>query len=115
MFEDQALPQRATALPQIGHSPLHVCPTCSSSLVQLVAYEDAGAGHWQLTLRCPECESVTSGIASDEECAALDHELERGTEELFTSLLQVQRRQMLAEVDAFVAAIQADLILPEDF
>lgn len=115
MFEDQALPQQVTALPQIGHAPLHVCPSCSSPLVQLVAYEDAGEGHWALTLRCPECESLTAGVAADEACAELDRELERGTEELFTALLQVQRRQMVSEVDRFVAALRADLILPEDF
>lgn len=100
-----------------GHDGLHlhVCRSCRSDLVQLVDHEDAGAGHWTLTLRCPECETYTTGRVPDEACADLDEELERGTHELLDSLLLLQREQMEAEVERFVGALAADLLLPEDF
>ncbi|WP_354697651.1 hypothetical protein DSM112329_03287 [Paraconexibacter sp. AEG42_29] len=114
MFEHMGQHETAT-LPIIGDAPLHQCRCCSSSLVQLVEYQDAGEGHWHLTLHCPECETFSAGTATDEVCAAFDLELEQGTEELFVSLLQLQRDQMMDDVEQFVAALAADLVLPEDF
>lgn len=94
---------------------LHICRSCRSELVQLVDHEDAGDGFWQLHLRCPECHSTMSGRVPDARCAELDEELERGTHQLLDTLLALQREQMEAEADAFVAALSAGLLLPEDF
>ena len=35
---------------------MHVCPSCSSVLVQPVNWHEQGDGHWHVELRCPECE-----------------------------------------------------------
>jgi hypothetical protein len=94
---------------------LHVCRNCRSELMQLVAYEDAGEHHWTVELRCPECESTVSGRVPDWRCEQLDEELERGTHALLDALQTVQQEILEAEVEAFAAALAADLLLPEDF
>lgn len=94
---------------------LHVCRSCRSELMQLVSYEDAGEHHWQLELRCPECESTVSGRVPDWRCEQFDEELERGTHALLEALQTVQEEILEAEVEAFAAALAADLLLPEDF
>jgi hypothetical protein len=98
-----------------GPLGLHVCRGCGSTLMQLVGHEDAGHGHWFLTMRCPECERWAGGRVPDAWCAELDEELERGTHRLLDALEEVQRQIMSAEVEAFVAALEDDLLLPEDF
>lgn len=114
MFENAGQPQ-TVMFPLAGAAPLHRCRSCPSALVQLVEHRDAGYGCWHVSLRCPECGTFADGTATDEECAAFDDELEQGTEELFVSLLQIQRVHMIDDVERFVAALAADLILPEDF
>jgi hypothetical protein len=41
---------------------LHVCGACSSELVYPVEWEEAGDTHWEVTLRCPNCEFRGSGV-----------------------------------------------------
>ncbi len=94
---------------------LHVCAACSSPLVQLTAFEDAGDRHWHLTLRCPECWATSWCTVPDEACAKLDHELDRGVAILLADLDEVQREIMAGEIDTFVAALNAGFVLPEDF
>jgi hypothetical protein len=94
---------------------LHVCAACSSHLVQLTAFEDAGDRHWHLTLRCPECWATSWCTVPDEACAELDHELDRGVAALLAALAEVQREIMAHDIDTFVAALAAGFVLPEDF
>jgi hypothetical protein len=51
----------------------------------------------------------------DSACVALDHELDRGVCVLVAALDEVQREVMAGEIDAFVAALAAGIVLPEDF
>jgi hypothetical protein len=98
-----------------GRVALHVCAACSSPLVQLTAFEDAGDNHWHLTLRCPECWGTSWCTVPDTACAELDHELDRGVAVLVGALDAVQREIAAAEIESFAAALAAGLILPEDF
>jgi hypothetical protein len=41
---------------------LHVCPSCQSELVQPMAWEEALADHWMLTLECPNCGWTAEGV-----------------------------------------------------
>jgi hypothetical protein len=98
-----------------GPLGLHVCRGCGCTMMQLVGHEDAGDGHWFLTMRCPECEAWAGGRVADGLCAELDDELERGTNRLLDALQELQRQILSAEVDAFADALQTGLLLPEDF
>jgi hypothetical protein len=93
----------------------HICGSCRSGLVQPVEWEPAGTSHWQIQLRCPECEWGGTGVFDSETVARFDEELEAGTEQLLADLHTVSRANFEAEAERFAAALHADLILPEDF
>ena len=43
-------------------SGLHLCPDCSSDLVQPVAWSEADGERWELVLSCPNCWWEDEGI-----------------------------------------------------
>lgn len=100
---------------QIKHRPLHVCPDCSCSLVQPLAWSEAANDHWELFLFCPNCEWSTAGVFSHAEVEELEDRLEEGLEEMLGDLQRLAQANMADEVDRFIAALDANLILPEDF
>jgi len=91
------------------------CPDCDSGLVQPTAWEDAGGGSWRVTLRCPECQTLREGCFGEAVLDAFDERLEAGSEELQADYQRLCRANMAAEVERFVAAIEAGAIAPEDF
>ncbi|MGH2715773.1 MAG: hypothetical protein ACRDL0_05945 [Thermoleophilaceae bacterium] len=94
---------------------LHVCPNCSSHLVQPVEWEPADGDAWSVLLRCPECEVFQAGVYSQPELDTYDVELDRGEALLRVAYLQLSTENMAAEIDAFAHALEAGAILPEDF
>jgi len=94
---------------------LHVCARCSSHLVYPVEWEEAGSTHWQVSLRCPNCEWVASGIFTQDAVERFDAELDRGTEALARDLRRLSHANMQDEVERFAAALGADHIQPDDF
>jgi hypothetical protein len=96
-------------------SGLHVCPNCSSPLVQPVEWEPADGDSWSVLLRCPECEVFQAGTYGQEELDAYDVELDRGEALLRVAYMQVSTENMAAEIDAFAQALAAGALLPEDF
>lgn len=96
-------------------SGLHVCPTCASELVHPIAWSEHGPEHWEVTLRCPECHGRTTGVHHESLVEALDVELDQGTEALLADLRHLAAANFEDDIARFVAALQADLLLPEDF
>src|SRR5687767_8743500 len=94
---------------------LHICPACDSGLVHPVDWSPAAGRRWLVDLRCPECEWTGGGTYSQKVVDRYDEVLDIGTEVLLDDLNRLSRANMEEHVDAFVAALQADLVLPEDF
>jgi hypothetical protein len=94
---------------------MHVCPSCSSKLVQPVEWFEQGGGKWHVELRCPECEWWGRGSFTQNEVDRFDERLDAGAQELIEDLKAVTRSNMEAEIEAFSVALTADRILPEDF
>jgi hypothetical protein len=95
---------------------LHVCPECRSDLVQPVAWEQAATGNdWRLWRRCPECEWAGDDVHRETSIDEYDEQLDFGTRELAEELRSVEQSNMREGGERFIAALQADLILPEDF
>ncbi len=94
---------------------MHCCPNCDSILVQPVNWHEQGDGHWNVELRCPECEWWGRGSYSQYEVDRYDDEIDRGDQELIGDLRAVIRANMKEEADRFAAALATDSILPEDF
>ena len=94
---------------------LHVCPSCKSELVYPTDWAPASNRHWHVALRCPECEWNGGGRYSQDVVDRLDEALDRGTESVLDDLNLLVRANMEDQIDRFVSALAADLILPEDF
>jgi hypothetical protein len=95
--------------------PLHVCFHCEGSLVHPVDWCDEGAGAWRILLRCPECEATREGVFDRSEVDGFEEELDRGMGSLLSDLRRMTHTNMSGEIDFFVRALQADVILPSDF
>ncbi len=94
---------------------LHICPECSSELVQPVSWSEADAERWELLLECPNCWWNEEGLFSREQLAHLEEQLDDGLAAMLDDLRRLTQANMAEQIDRFVAALEADLILPEDF
>lgn len=96
--------------------PLHICPDCSSVLVQPTAWEQEGArGRWRVWRRCPECEWSCEAVHGEDAIAAFDEQLDLGSQELAIELRAIEHANMSEMTDAFVRALAGDLITADDF
>lgn len=96
-------------------SGLHVCPECDSDLVQPVDWAEAPNGLWELALQCPNCFWLEEGRYSQDQVDALEERLDDGLADMLSDLRRLTEANMAEEIERFAAALNADLILPEDF
>jgi hypothetical protein len=94
---------------------LHECPCCDRDLVYPVEWEEVSPTHWEVLLRCPNCEWSEVGTFDQPTVDRFDETLDIGTEILLRDLKRLQQANMEDEIDRFVRAVNADAILPEDF
>ena len=106
--------QRAVATPRHADD-LQICPACSSDLVYPLDWAPAANRHWSVALRCPECEWHGGGVYSQDVVDRFDEVLDDGTQALLDDLDLLTRANMEDHVARFVHALDADVILPEDF
>lgn len=106
-FHDQAA--------EVKTGPLHICPECQSHLVQPVDWTEAPNENWELLLRCPNCEWSMEGVYSQTAVEELEEHLDEGLADMLSDLQRLTKANMAEEIDRFLAALHADLILPEDF
>jgi hypothetical protein len=97
------------------HQDLHVCLQCGSRLVHPLRWEEAGPENWSVLLHCPNCDIYREGVFSQRTVEAFDEELDRGSERLARDYQCLMRANMGEEIERFVAALEADAVLPEDF
>lgn len=111
---------RSIEVVRLGAAPtrtdgLHVCPDCASQLVQPVDWDEAPDGAWELLLRCPNCQWSTEGTFSRDQIDRFEEHLDEGLAEMLSDLRRLTQANMSEDIDRFVGALRADLILPEDF
>ena len=94
---------------------LHLCPCCDRDLVYPVEWEEVSPTHWEVLLRCPNCEWSETDTFDQPTVDRFDEQLDIGTEILLRDLKRLQQANMEEEIDRFVRAVNADAILPEDF
>lgn len=120
VYLDNPLPPALESAPQgrteeKSSEPLHVCFYCAGELVHPVDWSQAGPSQWRILLRCPECEATREGVFEQDAVERLDDELDRATGALLSDLQRVTHANMAEEIDLFVRALDADLIVPSDF
>lgn len=94
---------------------LHVCPDCTGRLVYPVAWREASDTHWEVSLRCPDCEWRALGEYDQRVVDRFDEELDDGTEILIRDLRRLTQANMEEELSRFSSALEADAIWPMDF
>jgi len=94
---------------------LHICFHCAGELVYPLDWSEEGPRHWRIILRCPECESRREGVFDQTAVERLDDELDRGSSALLGDLRRMTHANMSEEIEFFVRALGADLIVPSDF
>ena len=116
-FDNSLVPPAEEPEPVAPHTveDLHVCPACERELVYPVDWEEASPTHWEVELRCPNCEWHHTGTYDQDTVDCFDEQLDRGTEHLVRDLKRLTRANMEDEVDRFVSALNADAVWPMDF
>jgi hypothetical protein len=94
---------------------IHVCPECQSELVQPVDWAETSEDQWELTIECPNCWWSEVGIYDREQIDQLEEKLDDGLAEMLGDLQRLAHSNMADDVDRFIAALEHDYILPEDF
>jgi hypothetical protein len=94
---------------------LHVCFHCLGELTYPLDWSEEGPRHWRIVLRCPGCESRREGVFEQAAVERLDDELDRAASALLGDLRRMTHANMSEEVEFFIRALDADLIIPSDF
>jgi hypothetical protein len=115
VYRDHRQPLKDAGALDRALDPLHVCFHCASELVYPLDWIEEGPRHWRIFLRCPDCESRREGVFEHPAVELLDEELDRGTGALLSDLRRMTHANMSEEVEFFIRALAADLILPSDF
>jgi hypothetical protein len=97
------------------YRPLHICGDCTAPLVQPLSWAETEDERWELELLCPNCRWGTSGVYSQADVEELEDRLEEGLSDMLADLQRLAQANMTEEVERFIAALDADVILPEDF
>ena len=92
-----------------------MCAECDSNLVYPTDWQEAGADHWEVDLRCPNCEWRGAGTFHQDVVEAFDDELDRGIDVLLSDYRSLVSSNMEDEVERFAKALELDAILPADF
>ena len=109
----EAMPQ-AESVAQSG-ALMNVCPVCHSSLVYPTDWQRTGSATWELSLRCPNCETQRTVTLDREGVERFNKVLYEGSEALARQSEQLTRLHFEEEAERFVRALDEDLILPMDF
>jgi hypothetical protein len=94
---------------------LHRCGGCGCQFVQPVDWSPVSKSFWSVTLECPNCRWSGTGVFEQQVVDRFDAELNRGSAVLAEQARQLSLENMSASIDRFVAALQADQIVPGDF
>lgn len=94
---------------------LSVCPSCGSELVQPLRWKEAADGEMLVELRCPECQTLMQACHSRQEMEELDRLQSRSRDAIRAAYEQSVLESMSLLAERMHAALERDLIGPDDF
>jgi hypothetical protein len=97
----------AAKKPEAG---LEICPVCGRDFVQPVSWEPAGEEAWWMFLRCGECGMSREIAVSNADADRFERALHARASVLAAQARKLEEERLSAEIDAFAAALQSDLI-----
>ena len=114
-FERRPLPPTPDRAVRARIVTCTICPECDRDLVYPVEWEEASPTHWEVLLRCPNCEWTRVGVFDQADVDRFDEELDRGTEALVGTSSASSQANMEDEIERFTAALDVRRHLAEDF
>lgn len=94
---------------------LQICPSCDSSLVQPTDWTHVGQERWRVELHCPGCNWQGGGTHEQETVDRYDDFLDAAMQQVLDDLQLLTKANMETGAVRFLSALDAGLILPEDF
>ncbi|HEX7259865.1 MAG TPA: hypothetical protein VF272_02960 [Candidatus Saccharimonadia bacterium] len=94
---------------------LRICPECHLDLVYPVSGVEIGSTSWKVELLCPNCWWTATDVFDGVTIERFDEGLQESTEDLIDALRRLARANLEDDFNAFIDAINAGAILPEDF
>jgi hypothetical protein len=94
---------------------LGTCPACGQDFVHPVDWEPQGSDHWWMLLRCGNCGHLHHAVVSEAAAQDFDAKLDRDMRQIAVNIRRLHRQWRKAEIDAFAAALDHDLIAADDF
>ena len=89
---------------------LEYCPVCGRDFVQPVSWEPAGEEAWWMFLRCGECGMSREIAVSNAEADRFERALHARASVLAGAARKLEEERLSAQIDAFAAALEQDLI-----
>ena len=97
------------------HVDLHECPVCERDFVQPVSWEPVAKHAWWMFLRCGECGMSREVVVPNAAAERFESELHARAAVLAREARRLEGERLSAEVDAFVAALERDVVDAGDF
>lgn len=95
---------------------LETCEACGRPFVVPVALLDlVDEGLYLLALHCKNCDRLSTGVHEDAELEALEQANDRAEAEMRSALEIVAVARFIDDLDEFTRALEAGVVLPEDF
>lgn len=94
---------------------LECCRACASLLAHPVRWRRVAADVWEIDLRCPDCGHAWGEVVPTPAMRRFDDVLKQGRAEIECYLREIERVDLLERADAFIAALEAGEIVPDDF
>ena len=91
------------------------CRRCGTDTANPVRWHEHDAAHWWIRLRCGVCAAVREVIATNDEAARLDRDLQVGVTKIATTAIKLDRARMRTDLATLTTALERDLIAPDDF
>jgi hypothetical protein len=94
---------------------LQRCLECAAESVYPVYWESFGDRHWWMALRCGACTTRAEVLVDNAAAQRFDRELDQAQDQMVDAADRLELEIMSAQVDAFTAALESDLIQADDF
>jgi len=92
-----------------------ICERCHGAFVCPIDWEPADAEHWVITTRCGQCGVWQRLTLTNAQAAGWDMQLDAQVRPIKRAARRLDNERMAAEADAFIAALEHDLIDAGDF
>lgn len=107
--------ERPTSISRPRPEEAHICPFCSSELVQALDWTPLEAGLWRIERRCPECAWEGTGVFGQRAMDRFDAIADDAEAGLREDARLLERSIFEQEIEGFASALACGAVLPEDF